>query len=161
MSQIDNATNPKLKENDFSALYQWANAARESASQISRSNWTAHLYGELLQALFKMSQLPESHDLFLHSGVSKRAADVLGAIQANTLLAPPRLMNEDGDTVLFSWSDADLKKYLCVDEDDIELEVRKLGARHYCSEIVLTDGAMEVEKILQAVGSMEKNSSEV
>lgn len=161
MSQGNNATNQISVEDGLTALYQWADAAHESVSQRPRSNWDAHLFGELIQALFKMSQLPEDHDLFLTSGASRRAADVLGAIQANTRLTPPRLMNEDGDTVLFSWLDANIKKYLCVDEDDIELEVRKLGTRQYCSETILTEGVMEVEKILQAVGSIEKNSSKV
>jgi hypothetical protein len=159
MNDNHNITNPKSLDGGPGEQYSWENAAHKSVSQVSRSNWQAHLYAELLQALFKMSRLPEDHELFLTGGASKRAADVLGAIQANTGLAPPRLINEDGDTVLFSWLDADVKNYLCVDEDEIEFEVRKLGTRQHCSETVLSNGLMEVEKILQAVGSIEKNSS--
>ena len=161
MTHSKNSTNPKKIENHDGELNQWAEVSKTNIQNNTRSNWEAVMYHEVLNALFKMSRLPEDHDLYLSKVASKRAADVLAAIQANTLLEPPRLMNEDGDTVLFSWQENDIKKYLCVDEENIELEFRKLGTRHYCSEQILTRGLIEVEKLLEAVGQIEKNSSEV
>lgn len=165
MTQSHNGTNPRLGIENGTALYSWEDRTENnsivSAPHSPRSNWQTHLYMEVLQALSKMSRLPEDHGLFLEAGAYKRATDVLGLIQSNTLVSPPQIINEDGDTVLFSWINNNLKKYICIDQDDIELEIRKIGTQMVCSETLSTEGNVELDKILQALGAIEKNSSKV
>lgn len=153
-----NRTNHANSDEHATTINKWSKSL-EGNLVHNLSNWQTSMYKEVQEALYKMSRLPQDHDLHLSSPTTKRAADVLAIIQANTYLEAPRLMNEEGDTVLFSWLENNLKKYLCVDEEEIEIELRKLGGRQHFSETVMSDGDLEIEKILQAIGKFEKNTS--
>ena len=126
-----------------------------------RSNWETHLFEEVNQLIFEMSHLPSGHDFHLDEGVARRAADVLAAISSNSLIGAPRLINEEGVAVLFTWEEGDLKKYLCVDGDDVELRVRKPGTQFSTCETLSNDGIFNVSTLLNALGAGIKSGSVV
>jgi hypothetical protein len=130
-----------------------------SATTKPRSNWETHLFEEVTKLIFQMSRLPSGHDFHLDGTVARRAADVLGAINSNSLIGAPRVINEEGDTVLFTWEEGDLKKYLCIDGDDVELRVRKPGTQFSTFETLSNDGVFDVSTLLSALGAGIKSGS--
>lgn len=130
-----------------------------SATTKPRSNWETHLFEEVNQLIFQMSRLPAEHDFHLDEAVARRAADVLGAINSSSLIDAPRVINEEGDTVLFTWEDGDLKKYLCIDGEEVELRVRKPGTPFSASETLSKGGDFNVYTLLNALGAGMKSGS--
>jgi hypothetical protein len=148
-------------------IFQWIKSrTRNSGDEVlasattkPRSNWETHLFEEVIQLVFQMSRLPSGHDFHLDEAVARRAADVLGTINSNSLINAPRVINEEGDTVLFTWEEGDLKKYLCIDGDDVELRVRKPGTQFSTFETLSNDGVYDVSALLSALGAGIKSGS--
>lgn len=91
-----------------------------------RSNWIKAMCGDVIQTLFTMSDLPEDHPLHLDPVLARRAADVLGTIVSTVNADPPRLLNEDGEAVTFTWALGPAKRYVSIDAESVELMDRDL-----------------------------------
>lgn len=131
-----------------------------SLQQIGRlSNWQVHMYEELIRALSMMERLPEGHDLHLKSDVASRAVEVLARIRSSTHAEAPRIINEEGETVLFTWDTGSIKKYVCVDGSDVEIEARRKGMPFVASEIIGQDKSLDIEKLVEFLGVRPKSSA--
>jgi hypothetical protein len=131
-----------------------------SLDQVRRlSNWQAHMYEDVQKSLSLMVRLPEDHDLHLNADVASRAADILAWIRANTDAEAPKVINEDGDTVLFTWDDGSIKKYLCIDASDVEVEARRKGTPYVASEVIGQLKAMDVNRFSDLLGVRVKTST--
>ncbi|GGE17835.1 hypothetical protein GCM10011345_24540 [Gemmobacter megaterium] len=124
-----------------------------------RSNWETHLFDQVNQLVFQMTRMPDGHDFHLDANVARRAADLLGAIQANSRLDAPRVINEEGDTILFTWEEFGLKKYLCIDNEEVELRIRKPGTQFSTSEPLTHDGHVDISVLLNALGAEVRSGS--
>lgn len=86
-----------------------------------RSNYDTNFFFELQNAISKMTELPNEHHMHLDSKLSNRAKAILSVIAFNSKIEPPRLINEDGDAVVFTWRRPRGKSYLSVDSEHIDL----------------------------------------
>lgn len=86
-----------------------------------RSNYDTNFFFELQNAISKMTELPDGHYMHLDSKLSHRAKAILSVIASNSKIGPPRLINENGDAVVFTWKRPRGKSYLSVDCDHIDL----------------------------------------
>lgn len=130
-----------------------------SGDTQQRSNWETHLFDQVNQLIFQMAHLPDEHDFHLDSKVARRAADFLGAIKSSSQLGAPRVINEEGDTVLFTWEENGLKKYLCIDGEEVELRVRKPGTPFSSSQTLTHDGHVDISVLLSALGAEPRSGA--
>lgn len=131
-----------------------------STDQIRRlSNWQANMFEELQRTIYLMFRLPEEHDLHLDPAVAWRASEILGWIKSNTDAEAPRIINEDGDTLMFTWDEGALKKYLCIDDSEIEIEARRKGAPYVASEVVGHSDFLDVKRLTELLGLKLRSDS--
>jgi hypothetical protein len=97
-------------------------AALGTGATVHRPNGSraAH-YWALQNALQAMGALPEDHDFHVSPAAIQRAADLLGVIVQNFDISPPRVLPQDGEAVVFTWDYGAQKRYLTVDEDDMDI----------------------------------------
>jgi hypothetical protein len=156
---------PSSSDNKYVLKWFEANAAEHAShgannlTRLSRSNWETHLFGEINELIFKMTRLPEAHDFYLHEHVARRAADLLATISTSSQIEPPRVINEEGDTVLFTWEEGDLKKYLCIDGEEVEIRVRKPGTPYSASETLSHGEPPNLTRLLSALGADVRSGS--
>ncbi|WP_289150358.1 hypothetical protein [uncultured Salipiger sp.] len=143
---------------DLQKIYKWTTTESEGTA-LHRSNWDEHIFHETLGTIFRMSRLPANHDMFLPPNIAKRATDILAAILNGSTISPPQVLNEERDTLLLTWFSDGVKSYLCIDEDEVELETRKLGTAYSCSSVILEDGDMNMDKVLRAIGGQQKTAT--
>lgn len=90
-------------------------------SKTRLSNWDAHLYEEIENAIRRMSRLPEGEEFFLDAEVSRRALSVLYFLKDQEMTKPPKILNHDGESLSFTWMFGDMKRYLTVSDDEVDL----------------------------------------
>lgn len=101
-------------------------ASRSSFS----SNWVRENCWDVYEALFKMTRLPTNHLLHLSFDLARKSASVLSSFVQVSAERPPRVINEDGEAVSFTWENGSVKRYLSVDNDSVEMIERDAsGAR--------------------------------
>lgn len=98
-----------------------------STDEMRKSNRETYLHLEIQMILAKMALLPPTHDLHLDEEVARRASSFASWLHSNTTAPAPKIINEDGEAVLFTWLDRCVKTYISVDAEDVDAEARTLG----------------------------------
>lgn len=158
---------PSTSSSEDPNLWKWviSSAKEEENQQLRsgatqpRSNWETYLFDQVSQLIFQMARLPNGHDFHLDADVAMRAADLLETIKSNSLIDAPRVINEEGDTVLFTWEESGLKKYLCIDGEEVEIRVRKPGTPFSASETLSDERHLNVSTLLNALGAGVRSGS--
>ncbi len=75
----------------------------------------------LQRALQSMCTLPEDHEFHVDPAAARNAANLLGLVSENFNISPPRVLPQDGEAVVFTWDFGRLKRYLTVDEHEVDL----------------------------------------
>lgn len=133
-----------------------------STHQIRKlSNWQTHIFEELQRTIYLMHRLPPSHDLHLDPAVAWRASEILGWIKSNTDAEPPKVINEEGETLMFTWDEGAVKKYLCVDDSDIEIEARRKGSPYVASEVVGHSNLLDAKRLTELLGFKLRSDSSI
>ncbi|NKI61760.1 hypothetical protein HCG46_26030 [Labrenzia sp. PO1] len=141
-------------EIDFRAV-----PSRASTDYRPLSNWEGHVYAELFQAIHSMSELPEQEDLFLVPEVAKKASSVLGFLKEQVQLAPPKIINQDGEALSFTWDDRVLKKYLTVSDEEIDLMHVCKPLLTRCEEVLSEGEVIDYKTIFDRFSGVARSSS--
>lgn len=75
----------------------------------------------LQKILVELSGLSEEDDFYLSPEVAHRASEILGAICQNIDIEAPRFFPQDGEAAVFTWDGFNIKRFLTVDEEDIDI----------------------------------------
>lgn len=123
------------------------------------SNWHNHLYAEIFGAIHHMKELPDFDDLFLDSHAAERALNVLGFMKEQMRLIPPRIINQDGEALSFTWDLGDIKRYLTVSDDEVDLMhlSKKLATR--CEEVISEGDDLNYETIFSYLSDGSRSTS--
>lgn len=110
-------------------------------------------YSMLQQAIQTMCKLPLSHNLHVDAKAAQRASDILGMISENFEVSPPKVLPQDGEAVVFTWDFGDIKRYLSIDEEEVDvLDLHKTLMTRFSHEITI-DGDHPYAAIIELVGS--------
>jgi hypothetical protein len=123
------------------------------------SNWQSHLYAELSVAIDKMMRLSDDHDFYLEKEAGRKALSVLAFVRENIAIDPPKIINQSGEAVSFTWSFGDVKQYLTVAEDEVDLLLFKKSLNLRCEESLSTENYIDWSKILLRLGGAAKVTS--
>lgn len=99
-----------------------------------------------------MRCLPKDHDFHVESAAAGRASDLLGLISENFNITPPRVMPQDGEAVVFTWDYGDLKRYLTVDENDLDVMDLHKTRRVRCVHDIEVGGDQPYAALVKIIG---------
>lgn len=117
------------------------------------------MHDEVLRAIFDMTRLPPDHPFHLNESLAHRAANVLSAIVNTTAIPAPKIINEHGEALTFTWKLDAVKRYLSVDDEIVELRDSSLSGPEEW-EIELGDKEeLDIREIIDIWGQKLKNSS--
>lgn len=114
-----------------------------------RTNWESHHFGELFSAISRLSDLETCHDFHLDPAVGRRVTNLLGFLFEQTNVAPPRLVNHDGETLALTWNLGKLKTYLAVTDESADIMTVDLRSGIRCEEEIEEDGSLDLGKLLE------------
>ncbi|TYB89029.1 hypothetical protein [Oceaniovalibus sp. ACAM 378] len=92
-----------------------------NAKPRRKSNYETSLFHDLMGAISQMSNLPDRHHLHIDRNLSERAQSLLSIVCENTSAPAPKIKNEEGEAVVFTWRIGDVKKYLTIDDEQIDM----------------------------------------
>jgi hypothetical protein len=118
------------------------------------SNWNAHLYSELFQAIDQMTKLSSTEPLALDEKVAHKALNVLGFIREQMKIEPPRIINQDGDALSFTWIYGSLKRYLTIADDEVDLMHLSLNHPFRCEEVLSNEDEIPYREILLRLSAL-------
>ncbi|GAB2184952.1 hypothetical protein [Roseibium sp. LAB1] len=123
------------------------------------SNWQTSLYGDLFQAIYTMSELPEFDQMHLEPDVAKKASLVLGFLKEQLKMEPPKIINQDREALSFTWEGGDFKRYLTVAEDEIDLMHLSLPRVVRCEQILSEGVDIDYKSILENLSANTRSTS--
>lgn len=86
-----------------------------------KSNYEYSQFYDLIGIISKMSDLPVQHVLHIDRELGVKAQSMLSIILENTSAPVPKIKNEDGEAVVFTWNASHGKKYLTVDDEQVDM----------------------------------------
>lgn len=119
------------------------------------------MYGELFAAITKMADLPDGNELHLDRVAAERAIAVLSFIKEHTRVSAPKLMNQDNEAVVFTWNFGDLKRYLTVAEDEVDVMFLHKPRQFRCEEVLTHGGELDYPKLMKSIDPEPKSSSTI
>jgi hypothetical protein len=146
-------------ENKFK---NYISSSADSASvsfERSHSNWHRHLYGELASAIEKMSKLSDNDEYHIQTEAAQKALTVLAFIRENVAVEPPKILNQSGEAISFTWNLGNIKRYLTVADDEIDLMLLQKPNGVRCEETLSVGEDIDWAKILNRLGGAVKSAS--
>ncbi len=153
--RISNSTEAALEAGSSAPEF----LAIENFSIAPLNNWHSHLYGDVFEAIATMAELPEPDTFHLEREVADRALTIVAFLKENLRVAPPKIVNQDGEALSLTWSEGVVKKYLTVGHDEVDL---MLFSRHNylkCEETLSDDKEISFSKIAERLSTLPKSSS--
>lgn len=131
----DTTTVPKLR-----SMYRTVPLTCNESSLPKLDNFRKWHYLSLQKALFSLSHLDEEDDFHITPEVAERASVVLGIIAENIDIDPPKFFPQDGEAAVFTWEEGNIKRFLTVDDEDIDLMDLEKTSFIQCSYDLPEDG---------------------
>lgn len=112
----------------------------------------------LQDALRSVTKLDEDDSFYLSPEVSARAANLLNVIRTNLTIEPPKFLPQDGEVAVFTWETPLAKRFLSIDETEVDLlDVHKNTFVKCAHEV--PPQADEVTFIVRELGSALNSSN--
>jgi len=167
-SDTASSTDDLVREYTQNATRDWSFSGKTHS--INRQNWThgdnsvltnweVHLYGDVFHAIDQMVRLPEDDPLSLEPEVAHRALNLLGFLKEQIKVDPPRIINQDGEAIAFTWVEGNLKRYLTVADDEVDLMHLLLDRPFHCEEVLSHDKQIPYQEIFERLSAETKSHS--
>ncbi|CAD7023082.1 hypothetical protein REJC140_00087 [Pseudorhizobium endolithicum] len=136
----------------------WVSMHSEDPTNLGANSDRSIRFAVLQQAIKHMALLPDDHTLHVDAEAAERASSILAVISQNFSVKPPKVMPQDGEGVVFTWDYGDLKRYLTVEEDDLDVMDlnKRLGVK--CVHDVAHDMTV-FEKLVELIGAPPASST--
>ena len=125
----------------------------------SLSNWDMHVYFEILNAIDQMTRLPESDRLYLDKKVATRAINLLGFLKEQLKIHPPKIINQDGEAIAYTWVEDNFKRYLSVSDYEVDLMELTHDDQDSYEEVLSQDTSIPFDKIMERLLVQTKSHS--
>lgn len=126
---------------------------RTSGASVDRSNnLRISRFAAVQGALQTMCRLPKDHDFHIDPATASKASDLLGLISENYDVSPPKVIPQDGEAVVFTWDFGELKRYLTVDEEEIDVMDLHKTRRIRCVHEIAIEGDHPYAALAQMIG---------
>lgn len=142
-SSINNRMNTNLEYPKYVQLPH-----QNVTSPVNLTNWNSVVYATIHDAISKMQDLKPDEYCFLKFDIGEKAKGVLSLIKDHVELDPPKIIYEDGDELIFTWSTSCNKYYLTIEEDEIyfmELDKETVDTK---SDVISRGSELNVQEFL-------------
>jgi hypothetical protein len=78
-------------------------------------------FAALMEAIRRMADLPPRHEYHLDAETAKRAQNILGQILQNFSNKPPRLFPHEGESLVMTWDEGDIKRLLTIAGEELDI----------------------------------------
>ncbi len=124
------------------------------------SNWNTHVYTEILHALDQMTRLPEEDQLHLNDKIATKAQNLLGFFKEQLKIHPPKIINQDGEAIAYTWVVGNIKRYLTVSDYEVDLmEITLDGKDSYEEVLSQEENNLPLDKIMERLHVQTKSNS--
>lgn len=123
------------------------------------SNWGVHLYAEIFQTIDQMTKLPEDDPLSLEPVVAHKALNLLGFLKEQMKIDPPKIINQDGEALALTWVAGNLKRYLTIADDEVDLMHLSLNQPFRCEEVLSQEDQLPYKAIFERLSAQPKSRS--
>ncbi|MCY3725268.1 MAG: hypothetical protein OXF95_01370 [Rhodobacteraceae bacterium] len=161
------STYPKLhwveqySENNATDKNSWEFIRKDTkdTDNILLSNWDAHVYSEILHTIDQMTRLPEDDQLHLDSKIATKAINLLGFLKEQLKIHPPKIINQDGEALSYTWVVGNCKRYLTVSDDEVDLMVLAQDGQDSHEEVLSRGENLPFDKIIKRLLVQTKSHS--
>lgn len=91
-----------------------------TSGQSPNSERTRHYLG-LLEAISRMALYPEGHAFHVERGAAEKARELVGMLRHNLLIGAPRVFPHEGEAVVLTWREGEVKRLLSIDNEEWSL----------------------------------------
>ncbi len=123
------------------------------------SNWNAYVYDEIISTIDVMKKLPQGEPLALDPKVANRAQNILSFIREQLKINPPKILNQDGDAVVYTWVEEDKEYYLTVADDEVDLMKFYQDGTYHVEVLSQDESDLPYKKIMELMLLHPKTSS--
>lgn len=131
-----------------------------AAIQTNSNTGRSAKFSALQEALSKMGRLPAEHDFHVDGKAVVKASELLALLASNFDIDPPRVMPQDGEAVVFTWDFGELKRYLTVDPELVDImDLHKALQMRCVHEIDAADGREVYPDLITLIGARPLSST--
>ena len=157
--QSAKSKNATTTVDEYEEMRQEFSLVRDSGETSRLSNWSNHLYAELFNTIIKMGELPEGSELHLEPEATQNAVSVLAFVKEQMTMLPPRMLNQDGEAVSFTWNIGNLKRYLTVSEDEVDLMHLSNRFPIRCEEVLSEGKEIDYQNLFTHLAELPRSTS--
>ncbi|MCY4184966.1 MAG: hypothetical protein OXC82_01320 [Rhodobacteraceae bacterium] len=123
------------------------------------SNWDVRVYLKIHQAIDQMTRLPEEDQLYLDQKIATRAINLLGFLKEQLKIPPPKIINQNGEALAYTWVLGKIKRYLIVADDAVDLMELSIDGKDSYEEVLSQDEDLPFDKIMERLILQTKSQS--
>lgn len=112
------------------------------------------MYAAIQGAIHTMALLPETHSFHVDADAAHRASDLLGIMWENFQIEPPKVLPQDGEAVVFTWDHGDIKRYVTVDREDVDVMDLHKQMQVKCIHEVQFDNEHALSDFVNTIGML-------
>lgn len=127
-----------------------------SSSSQGETNWVRHVYEEITSAIVQMTKLPSDSDFHLNNATGQRAIEILGFIRENLNLEMPKIINQDGEALSFTWQSGTVKRYLNVALEEVDMMELDLQTRLRKESTICGTGDVDLARLIEALNAQTR-----
>lgn len=116
-------------------------------------------YAAIQSAIHTMALLPESHSFHVDARAVYKASDLLGVMWENFHIEPPKVLPQDGEAVVFTWDHGDIKRYVTVDDEDVDVMDLHKTTQVKCIYEVQLDDEHAFSEFVNTIGLIPSSST--
>lgn len=129
-----------------------------SKSGRSSENRPVGLFHAIENTILMLSSLPEDDENFVCKEAVDKAIRVLSVLR-HANVPPPRIYPEDGDAISFTWDSLDLKRFLTVALDEVDVTHVYRPTRERARKTVFVGNEIDPKGVFSAIGALPRNKS--
>ncbi|MYE36435.1 MAG: hypothetical protein F4X24_02575 [Rhodobacteraceae bacterium] len=120
---------------------------RKDINKQSLSWSDIQVYSDIHHAIDQMARLPKDNNLNLDKNIAHKALNLLGYFKEQLKIRPPKIINQDGEALAYTWVIGNIKRYLIVADEEVSLMDLTLDGQDSYEEVLSQDDNLPLNKI--------------
>jgi len=120
---------------------------RKDINKQSLSWSDIQVYSDIHHAIDQMARLSKDNNLNLDKNIAHKALNLLGYFKEQLKIRPPKIINQDGEALAYSWVIGNIKRYLIVADEEVSLMDLTLDGQDSYEEVLSQDDNLPLDKI--------------
>ncbi|MYG43329.1 MAG: hypothetical protein F4203_09420 [Rhodobacteraceae bacterium] len=120
---------------------------RKDINKQSVSWSDIQVYSDIHHTIDQMARLPKDNNLYLDKNIAHKALNLLGYFKEQLKIRPPKIINQDGEALAYTWVIGNIKRYLIVADEEVSLMDLTLDGQDSYEEVLSQDDNLPLDKI--------------